>query len=406
MTRSSALAPEEPPQRPAPSATTGGRVIADRFHLDPRASALGRGTFGEVHAAVDLFDGRPVALKRIFVRRYPTVDADSNAVADQLSAVPDCVVREIESLRRCASPHVVPLLAAVVDPPRHVCLATPLAVADLSWLLGRGRRRGGQRAVVPPPPTVVLRSIALHLVRAVASVHAAGVVHRDVKPSNVLLSSTGDWWLADFGLARPAVDAAPLSSPSLSTPPPPGLPPPAGDGSAPSALSRPGSPAGMGSLWYRAPELLLGATPSSRAGDVWALGCVVGEAAAGGEPLFPGSGEIDQLRRVVESTGWWEGARRLPDHGKVMGVPVGWSARGAHVSPPPGAKTLNAALAPLGSRGAAFVRATLVSDPAARPTATDLLRHPWIAGAPDDVQAREATLRWLRGCDGRQGARE
>jgi serine/threonine protein kinase len=100
--------------------------------------------------------------------------------------------------------------------------------------------------------------------KALMYMHSAQLVHRDMKPSNLLLNSECLMKVADFGLARS------LQSTDV--------PEPAADVLTDYVATR----------WYRAPEILLGSTKYGKAVDMWSLGCIFGEM-LGGKPVFPGA---------------------------------------------------------------------------------------------------------------------
>lgn len=112
-----------------------------------------------------------------------------------------------------------------------------------------------------------VKTLLFQLLSAIALCHDNWIVHRDLKTSNLLMNNRGQIKVADFGLARtygePLGDMTQL----------------------------------VVTLWYRSPELLLGATEYSTAVDMWSIGCIFGELILK-EPLLPGKGEIDQLSKV------------------------------------------------------------------------------------------------------------
>lgn len=103
----------------------------------------------------------------------------------------------------------------------------------------------------------------------IAFLHSNNILHRDLKPSNILLNSSGSVKIADFGLAR-YIDNE-MSNQILT-------------------------------LWYRAPEILLGTTKYGYGVDLWAYGCIVSEVITN-EVLFKGTGEIDQLNKIFNMLG-------------------------------------------------------------------------------------------------------
>ncbi|KAM0671780.1 cyclin-dependent protein kinase [Ordospora colligata] len=108
------------------------------------------------------------------------------------------------------------------------------------------------------------------LLQGLEFLHGIGVIHRDLKPSNILLMRDGCLKIADFGLARR------ISSQMTNL---------------------------VVTLWYRPIEVLLGSESYDESVDMWSVGCIVGEMMVG-EPIMPGEGEIDQLRRVFELLGY------------------------------------------------------------------------------------------------------
>ncbi|OAP54654.1 hypothetical protein AYL99_11102 [Fonsecaea erecta] len=191
------------------------------------------------------------------------------------------------------------------------------------------------------------KTLMRQITAGVAHLHAHWILHRDLKTSNLLLNNRGEVKLADFGMAR-----------YTSLPPPPKL----------TQL--------VVTLWYRAPELLLGAEEYGVAVDVWSLGCVFAELLTK-EPLFPGRNEVDQLSKIFALLGTptreaWPGFRSLPN------------AKALHpVLSSPSPSRLTAAKFPyLTSAGLRLLSSLLALNPAARPAATDVLAHPYFREDP------------------------
>jgi serine/threonine protein kinase len=218
--------------------TGGGARLGDFRLLEP----LARGGMGVVYRAWQISLDRVVALKLI---------------APEWSAEPACRQRfRTEALTAAVveHPHVVPIYeAGEIDGEPYVAMRL-IPGADLRRILRRERRLQPARAV----------RIVGQLADALSAAHAAGIVHRDVKPSNVLLTTTiaGDHvYLADFGLAR----VTPRTR----------------------AITEVGRC--VGTLDYTAPEVLLGSDADARS-DVYSLGCLLFELLTGRVP-FPRQGD-------------------------------------------------------------------------------------------------------------------
>lgn len=219
-------------------------------------------------------------------------------------------------------------------------------------------------------PEAHIKSIAIMALRGLDYCHKNGIVHRDMKPANLLLNKRGDLKIADFGLAR--------------TLPPESLGP---VGSA--GLDRSGPPLShqVATRWYRAPELLFGARRYGTAVDMWAFGCILAELLTL-SPLFPGDNDIDQLARVLSTLGTpneenWPGLTVLPDYNKITFPecdPIPWRKLLPNVS----------------SLALDLVQKVLVYDPAKRLTASDALLHPFFFSDPmpsDPAQVMEDVFR-------------
>ncbi|MEI5102117.1 serine/threonine-protein kinase [Streptomyces sp. PmtG] len=214
--------------------TDGGRVIGGRYRL---AERIGSGGMGTVWRAVDELVGRDVAVKE------PRLPGDP---------------RDEARLRACARLRREARAAALVDHPAAVAIHDVVVEEDeLPWIVmelirGESLHETLRRGALPP---VEAARVGLALVGALAAAHAKGIVHRDVKPANVLLGAHGRVVLTDFGIARVQGEESLTASGEF-----------------------------VGSLEFIAPERMAGpgAGPSS---DLWSLGVLLFAAVEGASPF-------------------------------------------------------------------------------------------------------------------------
>lgn len=193
-------------------------------------------------------------------------------------------------------------------------------------------------------PLPLIQSCMLQLFSGLAFCHSRLVLHRDLKPQNVLIDRNGRVKLADFGLAR-AFQARKLYTQEVVT------------------------------LWYRAPELLLGNPEYTAAVDVWSTGCILAELFCR-QPLFSGDSEIDQIFRIFRLRGTpteatWPGVTKLPNYQENFPK---WHAKAIDVQVPqivPSAVDLASQL--------------ITYAPTQRLTAQDAMGHPFF----DDARGAE-----------------
>ena len=229
-----------------------------------RLERIGAGVVGAVYKVRDRWTNELLALKRI---RFE----------DDEEGVPVAALREISLLQDLAHPNIVPLFDTHVAT-NQFFLVLELLDCHLRTYL---HERGGLG--------MDCASFTAQILAAVAHCHERQVLHRDLKPENVLVRRHDRTVkIADFGLSR--------------------------------MFSRPQGQhtQEVVTLWYRAPELLLGAERYGTPVDVWSVGCILAEMATA-RPLFPGDSEIDQLFKIFRVRGTpndhvWPGVSRLPNY--------------------------------------------------------------------------------------------
>ncbi|KAF2458003.1 kinase-like domain-containing protein [Lineolata rhizophorae] len=294
------------------------------------------GSYGWVSRAREAATGEVVALKKLKM--------GSEAGGGAAEGFPVTALREIQALKEARHRHVVELREVVVGSSLNdVFLVMEFLEHDLRTL---------QEDMAEPFMPSEIKTLLLQLASAVEFLHDHWILHRDLKTSNILMNNRGVIKLADFGMAR-----------YTSSPPPPNL----------TQL--------VVTLWYRAPELLLGATTYDASIDMWSVGCIFGELLTR-EPLLQGKNEVSQLSAIFGLSGVptetsWPTFRRLP-HARALRLP----ARPAHPRPPDARALVRARFPALSAAGAALLAALLSLDPAARPSAADVRAHPYFREDP------------------------
>ncbi|KAM5577561.1 putative serine/threonine-protein kinase [Rosa sericea] len=217
-----------------------------------KLAKVGQGTYSNVYKARDRDTKKIVALKKV---RFDTSEPESIKF----------MAREIMILRRLDHPNVIKLEGLATSRMQYsLYLVFEFMQCDLTKIISRPEERLTEPQV---------KCYMQQLLSGLQHCHEKGILHRDIKPSNLLIDKNGMLKIADFGLANffPPKQKRPLTSRVVT-------------------------------LWYRAPELLLGSTDYGVGIDLWSAGCLLGEMFVG-RPIMPGRTEVEQLHSIFKLCG-------------------------------------------------------------------------------------------------------
>ncbi|KAL6772389.1 hypothetical protein ACKKBG_A30030 [Auxenochlorella protothecoides x Auxenochlorella symbiontica] len=296
-------------------------VIQDVYDYE-KLKRIGEGTFGIVYKARDRRTGKIVALKRLRLDR-------------ERDGMPVTSVRELRSLQETSHPNIVALLGVVTGASLDsVFLVFEYCPHDLAHIVDR---------LAVPLVLSEIKCLLHQLLSALAYLHARWTMHRDLKPSNLLLDEHGQLKVCDFGLVRRWAPRPEPLTPGVTT------------------------------LWYRSPEVLLGARQYDGAVDLWAAGCIFAELLRNA-PLFPARTELAMLAAMggvlgSPNTRIWPSVGRLP----------GWTTLQLPDQPH---NHLKQRFPELSVSGIDLLNKLLTYDPSQRISARAALRHPFFSEHP------------------------
>ncbi|PNW81423.1 hypothetical protein CHLRE_07g355400v5 [Chlamydomonas reinhardtii] len=296
-----------------------------------RLNRISEGTYGVVFRARCKKTGRICALKKIKMEK-------------ERDGFPVTSIREINILLNLHHPNIVNVAEVVMGSRLdQIFMVMEFMDHDLKSLMNDKSQMTRSFSVAE------VKCLMLQLLSGIDYLHQNWVIHRDLKTSNILYNNRGELKTCDFGLARQyGSPLRPYTQPVVT-------------------------------LWYRPPELLLGATHYSTAVDMWSTGCIMAELLTG-KPLFDGQGEIEQLDKICSVLGTpnedvWPGIKQLPNWGKIVLRPQPSQLRSRFTSSFGSSATLTEAGFDLLSRLLAY-------DPAQRITAADAMEHKWFQESP------------------------
>ncbi|EFJ20016.1 hypothetical protein SELMODRAFT_233240 [Selaginella moellendorffii] len=260
----------------------GGEILSQEFPALERyvaVESIGRGKYGKVFLATDKQTSERVAIKRLRVDPKEATLKVREA-GGELRDVPASIAIEIKVLRLLNNDHVVKLLD-VIYAATDIFLVFEYMKHDLCGLIHRHKFSAPE-----------IKCYLKQILEGLHYCHLNGVMHRDIKSANLLVSGKGVLKLADFGMSTPIPETPrPLHC-------------------------------GVVTLWNRPPELLLGFSSYGPAVDMWSLGCVFAELLVC-QSILPGKDEKQQLSWIFKMCGTpdetsWPGVSKSPVYAKFV----------------------------------------------------------------------------------------
>ncbi|KAG5925918.1 negative regulator of the PHO system [Claviceps africana] len=276
---------------------------------------LGEGTYATVFKGRNRQTGELVALKEIHL--------------DSEEGTPSTAIREISLMKELKHENIV-ALHDVIHTENKLMLVFEFMDGDLK----RYMDTHGERGALKPP---IIKSFMYQLLRGIDFCHQNRVLHRDLKPQNLLINGKGLLKLGDFGLARAFGIPVNTFSNEVVT------------------------------LWYRAPDVLLGSRTYNTSIDIWSAGCIMAEMYTG-RPLFPGTTNEDQIVRIFRIMGTptertWPGISQFPEYKPTFQMYA--------------TQDLRSILHAIDPTGIDLLQRMLQLRPELRISAHDALQHPW-----------------------------
>ncbi|KAI1739843.1 PHO system negative regulator [Xylaria scruposa] len=278
---------------------------------------LGEGTYATVFKGRNRQTGELVALKEIHL--------------DSEEGTPSTAIREISLMKELKHENIV-ALHDVIHTENKLMLVFEFMDGDLKKYMDTH----GERGALKP---MTIKSFMFQLLKGIDFCHQNRVLHRDLKPQNLLINGKGSLKLGDFGLARAFGIPVNTFSNEVVT------------------------------LWYRAPDVLLGSRTYNTSIDIWSAGCIMAEMYTG-RPLFPGTTNEDQIIRIFRIMGTptertWPGITTFPEYKQNFQMYA--------------TQDLRVILPQIDHLGIDLLSRMLVLRPENRISAHDALQHPWFS---------------------------
>ncbi|XP_024978253.1 probable serine/threonine-protein kinase At1g54610 [Cynara cardunculus var. scolymus] len=285
-----------------------------------KLAKIGHGTYSNVYKARDRDTGKIVALKKV---RFDTSEPESVKF----------MAREIIILQKLDHPNIIKLEGLATSRMQYsLYLVFDYMQSDLTRVISRPEGRLTEPQV---------KCYMQQLLSGLEHCHERGILHRDIKGSNLLIDQNGMLKIADFGLANyyQPKQKRPLTSRVVT-------------------------------LWYRAPELLLGTTDYGVGIDLWSTGCLLAEMFVG-RPIMPGRTEVEQLHRIFKLCG-----SPPEDYWKKIKPPTTFRPPQNYVP------SFREAFTNFPSSSFGLLTTLLALDPASRGTSASALQNDFFSSSP------------------------
>lgn len=294
-----------------------------------RLEKLGEGTYATVYKGESIINGSLVALKEIRLEHE--------------EGAPCTAIREASLLRQLKHANIV-TLHDIIYTEKYLILVFEYLEKDLKQYMEKDCNN-----------YMSIKNIKIflfQLLRGLAYCHSRQILHRDLKPQNLLINQKGELKLADFGLARAKSIPTKTYSNEVVT------------------------------LWYRPPDVLLGSTDYSTHIDMWGVGCILAEMVNSGKPLFPGTKVEDELYLIFKTLG-------LPNEHNFPGISTNNEYLSMNlmnkIAPDSQPVPFNALVPRLDTDGLDLLSCFLKYNPKLRVSAYDALRHKFFIAFPSAV---------------------
>ena len=312
------------------------KVMGSNFFLDARyevLETLGSGAYGVVVSARDKLNGSHIAIKKI-------------EKAFEHSTFTKRTLRELKIMRLLDHENILKIESIQLPRSRmefdEIYVVTELMETDLSSIIKSPQPLSDEHC----------QFFLYQILRGIKYMHSAQILHRDLKPRNLLVNSNCDLKICDFGLARPCISELKVRATQMTD--------------------------YVATRWYRAPELLLTFKKYTTAMDMWSVGCIFGEILLR-KPILPGSDTNNQLELIFNLIG-------TPSQEDIQAIPNPRSREKALKVPKRRGKCFETMFRNANPEALDLLRRMLTFNPDKRISVEEALRHPYLAALhyPDD----------------------